>query len=83
MPKERPIDMLRRMNPGVDIPTGQELSDRIKIIQSEKNKGQGKMIKCPGCDLMLPEDDLQAQVEHMDEFHPDIVAKRLEEVDRL
>ena len=83
MPEERPIDMIRRMNPGKYIPTGQELSDIIKEIQKEKNKGHGKMIKCPGCDLMLPEDDTKAQVAHMDEFHPDIVAKRREEAERL
>lgn len=35
-----------------------------------------KMVKCPGRDLMLPEDDTDAQVKHMDEKHPDIVTER-------
>lgn len=33
---------------------------------------------CPGCDLELPEEDLRAQVEHMEAEHPEIVAARLE-----
>lgn len=39
------------------------------------------MIKCPGCEDRLPEDDLQAQREHMEQFHPEIIAKRLEDAD--
>lgn len=34
-------------------------------------------IKCPGCDLELPEDDLGAQVEHMEQNHPEIIIQRL------
>ncbi len=33
-------------------------------------------IKCPGCDLQLPEDDLNAQVQHMEQFHPEIIGER-------
>jgi hypothetical protein len=35
-----------------------------------------KMLLCPGCDLLLPEDDLRAQVDHMTQMHGDIVAAR-------
>jgi hypothetical protein len=27
---ERPVDTIRKMNPGADIPTGAELAERIK-----------------------------------------------------
>ena len=43
-----------------------------------KNK-EVKMVKCPGCSLELPEDDPRAQMRHMDEAHPDIIAQRLKE----
>lgn len=36
-------------------------------------------IKCPGCDLVLTEDDLYGQSEHMKQDHPEIVAERLAE----
>lgn len=37
-----------------------------------------KTIRCPGCGLELPEDDLIAQKEHMEKHHPEIIADRLE-----
>lgn len=36
-----------------------------------------KYIKCPGCSLMLPEDDIMAQKAHMERFHPEIIIQRL------
>jgi len=42
-------------------------------------KKEAKMVKCPGCSLEFPEDDLHAQMRHMDEVHPDIIAQRLKE----
>lgn len=38
-----------------------------------------KLIKCPGCDLLLSESDGQGQVNHMTENHPEIIAERLRE----
>lgn len=35
-----------------------------------------EMIKCPGCDLELPEDDVRAQVRHMQQKHPEIGDER-------
>ena len=43
----------------------------------EPEKKEIVMIKCPGCGLELPENDLEAQVKHMEEKHPDIIAERL------
>jgi len=38
-----------------------------------------EMLKCPGGGgLELPEDDLQAQVEHMEQNHPEIIKERLQ-----
>ena len=71
--EESSIDIIRRMNPGVDIPTGAEFAERIKKMMAEKSS---ELIKCPGCDTMLPKNDIDAQVAHMDEFHPDIIAQR-------
>ncbi len=36
-----------------------------------------EMIKCPECEHELPEDDLQGQVEHMEQNHPEVIEKRL------
>ena len=38
------------------------------------------MIKYPGCDLELPENDPEAQIKHMEEKHPNIIAERLRSV---
>jgi hypothetical protein len=40
------------------------------------------LLQCPGCDLLLPEDDLAAQMDHMTRFHGEIVAGRQAEADR-
>ena len=37
------------------------------------------LVKCPGCSVELPEDDLRAHVAHMEQFHPDIIEQRLRE----
>ena len=34
------------------------------------------LVQCPGCALLLPEDQSYEQVAHMDKFHPEIIAKR-------
>ncbi len=36
-------------------------------------------IKCPKCEVKLPKKDLRAQVAHMNENHPEEVARRLRE----
>jgi hypothetical protein len=36
-------------------------------------------MKCPGCDLVLPDDDLQAQAAHMEDEHPEIITERMNE----
>jgi hypothetical protein len=35
--------------------------------------------QCPGCSLVLPEDDLVGQSAHMQECHPEIIAERRRE----
>ena len=42
-------------------------------IQAQEKK---RFIKCPGCELELPEDDSSAQMRHMEEKHPDIIGER-------
>lgn len=42
-----------------------------------------RTIPCPGCGQRLPEDDLRAQIAHMEANHPDIIAKRLEGIEHL
>lgn len=36
------------------------------------------LIKCPGCDVWLPEHDTQARVTHMEQLHPKIIQQRLD-----
>ena len=36
-----------------------------------------RMVKCPGCGHELPEEDVHAQIAHMESRHPDIIADRL------
>lgn len=36
------------------------------------------LIKCPGCDMKLPEQEAWAQIMHMEMYHPEIITKRLE-----
>lgn len=48
-------------------------SDRAIAVATSS---QDKLIKCPGCDVKLPERDLHAQIAHMDKYHPDIIAAR-------
>lgn len=57
-----------------------EMAREIKAAEErgEKVTVFGPAEKCPGCDLKLPPDALRAQVDHMQECHPEIVAKRLE-----
>ncbi len=44
-----------------------------KMLEVDSAAG---MVKCPGCDLKLPKDDLAAQMAHMDECHPEIISER-------
>jgi len=44
----------------------------------DENKQKDRMIKCPGCDLRLPENDHKAQKKHMEEKHPEIIKERRE-----
>lgn len=39
---------------------------------------QPGMIQCPACTLELPEDNGQAQVDHMEREHPDVINERLQ-----
>lgn len=41
------------------------------------------MVKCPGCDLELPEDDTVTQMAHMEEHHPEIIEERRKKAERL
>lgn len=41
-----------------------------------------RTIPCPGCGHRLPEDDLRAQIAHMEANHPDIIAARLNEIEQ-
>ncbi len=34
------------------------------------------LLKCPACDLELPEDDLRAQSQHLQAEHPDLIDQR-------
>jgi ribosomal protein S26 len=42
----------------------------------KKEQTETKMVKCPGCGLELPENDVQAQVQHMESAHPNIIGER-------
>ncbi len=66
------VDAIRKRNPGL---TEDELAKRIKE-ETEQQPIKPKMIKCPGCDLEFPEDDLHVQMKHMDQYHPEIIAER-------
>ena len=41
------------------------------------------MVKCPGCNLSLPEEDFPAQAAHLLAEHPEIVAQRRAEDKRF
>ncbi len=43
--KERPVDIIREMNSGVDIPTGAEMAKRIKDAEAKK-----VVTKCSECE---------------------------------
>lgn len=34
------------------------------------------VVRCPGCGMWLPEEDLQMQAAHMESEHPEIVEER-------
>ncbi len=40
-----------------------------------------ELIKCPACNIKLPKKDLHAQIAHMEEHHPDVIAERLRDID--
>jgi len=42
----------------------------------------GHLVKCPGCDLTLAEDDVYGQMRHMTASHPEIIAERCAEAAR-
>ncbi len=44
---------------------------------------EARTIPCPGCGHRLPEDDLRAQIAHMEENHPEIIAERLRGIEHL
>lgn len=39
-------------------------------------------MQCPGCDLELPDDEILAQMQHMETAHPEIIAERRAEAAR-
>lgn len=45
--------------------------------ESGEVTASSELIECPGCDVRLPKDDLHAQIAHMEEHHPDVIAERL------
>ncbi|OGE83731.1 MAG: hypothetical protein A3B23_02055 [Candidatus Colwellbacteria bacterium RIFCSPLOWO2_01_FULL_48_10] len=53
------------------------------LILDQTRPPTSRVVKCPGCPLELSENDMAAQRAHMDTQHPEIVAKRLAEVERL
>ena len=44
---------------------------------------EARTISCPGCGHKLPEDDLRAQIAHMEANHPEIIAERLRGIEHL
>ena len=34
-------------------------------------------MKCPSCDVVLPDDDYRAQSEHMTSMHPEVIEERM------
>jgi len=42
-----------------------------------KGKKEVVTLKCPGCELHLPAEDLQAQATHLEQHHPEIIEQRL------
>lgn len=44
-------------------------------LHSDRQK-QPEMVKCPGCSVEFPKDDLRAQMDHMDRNHPEIIDQR-------
>ena len=68
------IDAIKQRNPGL---TDEELIKRLKEETAISGaSGKPKMVKCPGCDLMLPREDLRALMEHVDRNHPEIITER-------
>jgi hypothetical protein len=56
-----------------DIVVGYHLAKILDALD-----GGQELEKCPGCNLMLPQDDLRLQVAHVEQAHPEIIAERLE-----
>jgi len=50
-----------------------------KILQRQEKPAE-RMVKCPGCDLELPENDKASQIAHMEKNHPEIISQRLQEM---
>lgn len=44
-------------------------------FQAESNE-KVVMIKCPGCELQLPDNNVSGQIKHMEDAHPEIIAQR-------
>ncbi|MDD5165558.1 MAG: hypothetical protein PHG25_03450 [Candidatus Pacebacteria bacterium] len=57
----------------------EKTTNRQSVIKAQSKSSalqETPMLKCPGCELLLPEDDLSAQIRHMEECHPEIIASR-------
>jgi hypothetical protein len=54
-----------------------------KVVQAPTVPVGPVMVKCPGCNLYLVEDDFEAQRLHMEKYHPEIVAERLAEPKKM
>lgn len=52
---------------------------KARALPKAPKEIEEKLIKCPGCDLLLPESSFQEQNQHMVSNHPDIIAERLRE----
>lgn len=52
-------------------------------MQKECGSMAEETVKCPVCGVELPVGDIEAQMRHMDKQHPEVVAKRVAEADRL
>jgi hypothetical protein len=54
-----------------------------RVQPGDRYGGGPDPVKCPGCDLVLDEDEVIEQMEHMTAHHPEIVAARREAAARF
>ncbi len=57
------------------------MTQETGTTEVDKSTSSYKLIKCPACNIKLPETDKYAQIVHMEKHHPDVIAKRLRDID--